>query len=214
MDAAVVSGIKLYPWRICYVEDSPEASTPIKLGMEVLLDAEVDLFRTTNRAKQAFDLEGIDRWNVFVFDNRTGFDSMTGLELAQEVKKRKPDALVVSLNSSDMQELADYGLEKLKGEGIEFWYKLSESFLMITWFADCAKQGRMIPREEWLESIGEKTQYIGPYDETRESDKAIRMQCLRMRDSINPALKGVLMKKNTKLYLDEITPKRKGLERI
>ncbi|HUW22159.1 MAG TPA: hypothetical protein VMW41_05865 [Candidatus Bathyarchaeia archaeon] len=167
---------KLFPYRICYVEDSPIAAEPIKLGMEVLLDAEVDLFETTDKALQVMEERGFGAWQVFILDNRTGYGMMPGIELARKIRSKTTEAIVVSLNSSDMGEIIAFSLERLKGLGIECWHKHTESFLMIAWLADCAKSKRMISRNEWLEGIGEKTVYLTPdFDELRPRERALML---------------------------------------
>lgn len=215
---AIQNGPK-YPYKICYVEDSPTVSEPIDFGMRALLGADVTLFRTTTLAQENMREHGYNQWGVYVLDNRTGHGNISGLNLGLEIKAQNPDAVVVALNSSDMKEMTDYGLGKLSEQGIEFWYKLSESFMMIAWLADCAKENRMIPRAEWLTNMGESPRYIGAYDGDAESDRRtdrqLRMMCMRgvRSPEIDPNLMGVLMREDTKSFLQSLDPSRSGERR-
>ena len=149
---------KPFPYKICFVEDSSIAAGPIIAGMEVLLGAEVEHFLTTNLALKAMEERGFNAWQVFVLDNRTGYETMAGRELAEKIRSESSEEIVVCLNSSDFEEMRAYGLKRLRDLGIELW-KHTESFLMITWLADCAKASRMLSRDEWLESVGETNEY-------------------------------------------------------
>lgn len=207
-----------FPYRICYIEDSPFTSRPVKLGLEHLLGAEVDLFTTTTAAQNRMHKAGYDQWQVFVIDNRTGFEDIRGIDLAREIRKNFPEGIVVSLCSSDYKEMADFGIEKLRGMGIEFWYKDSEAFLMIPWLADCAKEKRMIPRTEWLTKVGEPTEYLGANEPSRLIEKALVGLVMGwvMRGSLTEDTKGVLMRMDTVAFLrDLVSPEgdKKGKER-
>lgn len=203
-----------FPYKICYVEDSGIVSRQIKPAIETLLGADVDWFSTTNKALEVMEKEGFGKWGVFIIDNRTGHGAMSGIELAKRVRREAPEAIVVSLNSSDLGEIRDFGLEELHGRGIEFWYKMTESLLMIPWIADCIKEGKMIPRTEWLESIGEPSGFlIEGLDPNRETEMALRNLCWGRREGIDPALRGILMERDVKEYLQEISGGHKGIER-
>lgn len=208
----------IFPYRICFVEDSRVVADPIQIGMETLLGAQVKHFLTTNAALEAMLTQGFNQWQIFVFDNSTGNENMKGIKLAQEVKKNCPEAIVVSLNSSDMKEMLDFGLENLRSLGIEVWYKTHESFLMIAWLADCAKEGKMIARAEWLKNIGESPQYLDAFEPLRRPERSLMMLCKRLLQDmetnlpIDPSLQGILMQRDVKDYLAELTAGRKGIE--
>jgi len=189
--------------------------------MEVLLGAEVDLFTTTEGARSVLEKEGYANWGIYVIDNRTGHGMMSGIDLAQEIRQNSPGALVVSLNSSDMGEMKAFGLENLRAQGIEFWYKREESFLMIPWIADCVKEGKMIPKFTWLKRIGEEAfDYTGMgWEKTREIEKKLRLMCLGFRDNrdlgeeVDESKKGILMTREVGEYLQELKTRRRSIER-
>lgn len=204
-----------FPYKICYVEDSLIINELVKFSLETLLGAQVDLFFTTNEAQKKMREGGYNQWQLFIFDNRTGFGTISGIDLAQEVREKFPEATVVSLNSSDFGEMKTFGIEKLRELGIELWYKPSETFLMIAWVADCTKEGKMISREEWLVRMGEQTRYFDSNERTRPTEFALRSLCMDMerRGLVDESVKGVLMRRDTKDYLQELVSPRRGPER-
>lgn len=201
-----------FPYRICYVEDSSYVSGPVSSIMRALLGAEVDLFPTTTSARHQMAEGGFNQWSVFVLDNHTGFGHMSGLDLAQQIRQNYPEALVVSLTSSDIDEMVQFGIGRLRGLGIEVWDKKSEAFKMIAWLADCAKENRIISREEWLTRLGESIEYTG-LDST-PVEKALR-RIARDLENKEPdeSLRGVFMKRDTVEYLHELTSPGGQVER-
>ncbi len=86
---------------------------------------------------------------------------------------------------------------------------------MICWLADCAKDGRTIPREEWLERMGEPTRYFDTFESPRSTEKALRILCMRMERDELPSgdMRGILMRRDTQEFLQELTHLGKGPER-
>lgn len=200
--------------RICYVEDDHLVAEPVKLGMETLLAAEVDHFLTADYALSEMKKKGFDHWGIFALDNRSGAENMRGIELAKIIKAEYPQTFVVSLCSSNWAKLGIWK-DKSENKGIEFWYKISEAYSMIAWLADCIKESHMISRNDWLEGLNESTNYImDGFGEERQMEKALRRICMGFRDEIDPELKGILLRKDVKEYLQELTGITRGVERI
>ncbi len=193
-----------FPWPICFVEDQSIVAQPIKTGLEVLLNARVDHFLTTTSALGTINQDP-NRYKAFIFDNRTGSQHMKGIALAEKVREICPEAIVVSLNSSDLEEMLTFGVDKLNALGIQVFYKVTESGLIIPWLADCAKQNRMIGRVEWLQSIGEDASYYEA-GERRKSDRSITTLCNMLTYGLSAdQYRGILLRKETRQFIDELT---------
>lgn len=106
-----------------------------------------------------------DTPTVVILDNNTPHSGQTGYFLAMRLlqqKEKYPNFIVVTVSSSDLGLVTRDGgkyIDALKASNGEFWAKSTERNLMALWIAVCLKEGRMIPREEWLTELGIDTRY-------------------------------------------------------
>lgn len=163
--------------QILYTEDSEFMHEVVFNGLSVLLDANVTGCYENNQARHLIFEEG-NRYDVYIFDDNTpetggGYGTRLAVRTAELPAQECRSGIVITACSSNLAILGikddaswfsstiekPLTIEDLHQHDVEFWFKFTERFKMIAWIANCVKEGKVIPRSEWLESVGEDPRY-------------------------------------------------------
>ncbi len=162
--------------KILYTEDNEEMNKEIAKTIEIVLDADVSSFFENNDAARIIN-EGRE-FDAYIFDDNTprsggGSGTRLAVNVADKLRAEGKSGIVITACASNLAILGiaegstlfmsraekPLTLETLHENGVEFWFKFTERQTMIPWLADCLREKRVIPRDEWLTSVGENPQY-------------------------------------------------------
>jgi len=159
---------------ILYIEDSERMHEELANAMGICLNADVTSCYE-NYDAYAFFKNGY-RFDIYILDDHTpdsrgGSGTRLAVTIAEQIQKEGGSGIVIAACASNLailglgkgdfvkEEEIPLKLKDLHDNKVEFWFKQTERRKMLGWVAACLQKGEVIPRAEWLVSIGEDPRY-------------------------------------------------------
>lgn len=93
---------------------------------------------------------------VAVFDVLAPLSRIKSVYCVKELLENRPANLKMVVLTSDDEGYINVYAQEIRDAGGEFWKKDTDDTAMILWMTRSLEEGRVLPREEFLEAMGEQ----------------------------------------------------------